>query len=228
MKGRGSFYSNPGEELASGDGAGHTRVMYCVIPAAGRSSRMGAWKPLLPWGAGTVCGAVVDAALSAGLKPVVVAGYRSGELIAAFSGRPEIVVAENPDWERGMLGSVRVGFGRVVEAARAAGAGVEGFFVAPADMPRLPADAFGRIAAELPRGAGPRAVFASRGGKLGHPVWVPAAFMPGIAALDPGSRLRDYLLGRPWSSVEVDDDGIFDDIDTPEAYAASLDAASRG
>jgi len=228
MKGRGSFYPNPDYELAEGAGAGHTRVMYCVIPAAGRSSRMGAWKPLLPWGAGTVCGAVVDAALSAGLRPVVVAGYRSGELAAAFSGRPEVVVVDNPDWERGMLGSVRAGFGRVVEVSRAAGGDVEGFFVAPADMPRLPSAAFGRVAAELSRGAVPRAVFAARGGRLGHPVWVPAAFMPGIAALDPGARLRDYLLERPWSSVEVEDDGIFDDIDTPEAYAASLDAASRG
>jgi molybdenum cofactor cytidylyltransferase len=182
---------------------------------------MGAWKPMLPWNATTVCGAVVDTALSAGLKAIVVAGYRADELIAEFAGRPEVVVVVNPDWELGMLGSVRTGFGRIGEP-------VAGFFVAPADMPRLPAAAFGLIAAELRDRAESRAIFAARSGRLGHPVWIPAAFMPDIASLDTGSRLRDYLLRRPWASVEVDDEGIFVDIDTPEAYAALRDATERG
>jgi CTP:molybdopterin cytidylyltransferase MocA len=49
----------------------------------------------------------------------------------------------------------------------------------------------------------------------------------GLAALEPDSRLREYLLASGWDSVEVDDDGIFADLDTPEAYAASHDAAMR-
>jgi molybdenum cofactor cytidylyltransferase len=191
----------------------------CVIPAAGRSSRMPAWKPLLPWGASTVCGAVVDAALAAGLLPVVVAGYRGDELAAAFSDRPEVAVVVNDDWERGMLGSIRTG----AEAARrlglASGAGgPEGFFVVPADMPRVPARAFGLVAAGAGAGTCPRSVFASRRERLGHPVWIPFAFVAGMAALDPDARLRTYLLSLPWSRVEVDDDGIFDDLDTPEEY----------
>ncbi|HPB66272.1 MAG TPA: NTP transferase domain-containing protein [Spirochaetales bacterium] len=192
---------------------------YCVIPAAGRSSRMGDWKPLLPWGRSTICGAVADAALAAGLRPVVVAGYRADELAAAFSGRPEVAVVVNRDWERGMLGSVRVG------AALPLSRG-SGFFVAPADMPRLPARAFERALAELDRleqaGEATRTLFASRAGRLGHPVWIPASVAVGLGALDPGLRLRDHLLGLPWSAVEVDDDGIFEDLDTPEAYREAI------
>ena len=70
---------------------------------------MGAWKPLLPWGGTTVCGAVVDTVLAAGLRPVLVAGYRARELFGAFADRPEVRLVENADWERGMLGSIRAG-----------------------------------------------------------------------------------------------------------------------
>jgi molybdenum cofactor cytidylyltransferase len=180
---------------------------------------MGAWKPMLPWGDTTMCGAVVDTVLSAGLHPVVVAGYRADELVAAFTGRPEVTVVVNQAWELGMLGSVGAG----VEALSRMATGYDGFFVAPADMPRLPAIAFALEIEEAERRAADgkaRAVFAARAERLGHPVWIPAAFVPGLAGRDPDSRLRDYLLSLSWTSVQVDDDGIFADIDTPETYAA--------
>ncbi|HUW70001.1 MAG TPA: nucleotidyltransferase family protein [bacterium] len=191
----------------------------CIIPAAGRSSRMGAWKPMLPWGDTTMCGAVVNTVLSAGLHPVVVAGYRADELVAAFMGRLDVTVVVNQAWELGMLGSVRAG----IEALSLIAAGFDGFFVAPADMPRLPAIAFALEIEEAERHAADGkacAVFAARAERLGHPVWIPAAFVPGLAGRDPDSRLRDYLLGHSWTSAQVDDDGIFADIDTPETYAA--------
>ena len=97
-------------------------------------------------------------------------------------------------------------------------------------MPRLPATAFAMVAAEADRletAGRPSAVFAASGSSLGHPVWIPAAMFGGLAGLEPDSRLRDYLLGAGWSSVQVDDDGIFADLDTPETYAASHEAAMR-
>ena len=184
---------------------------YCIIPAAGRSSRMGAWKPLLPWGATTMCGAVVDIVLAAGLKPIVVAGYKAEELKAAFTGRPEVLVVENRNWERGMTGSIVFG----ASFAR----GSAGFLVAPADMPRLPEQAFESVLKAASRLPG-TTVFAARGSRLGHPVWIPASLVRGISELEPNSRLRDYLLTMGWTSVQVDDDGIFADIDTPGAYEA--------
>ena len=190
---------------------------------------MGAWKPLLPWGATTVCGAVVETVLRAGLCPVLVAGYRASELFDAFADRPELRLVENPDWERGMLGSIRAGLSSIAAEAGGPG-GASGCFVALADMPRIPVAAFEAVAAEAARLAvegKPTAVFAALGGRLGHPVWIPAAMFGGLAALEPDSRLREYLLASGWDSVEVDDDGIFADLDTPEAYAASHDAAMR-
>ncbi|MDX9899171.1 MAG: nucleotidyltransferase family protein [Spirochaetia bacterium] len=198
---------------------------YCIIPAAGRSSRMGGWKPLLPWGSTTVCATVVDTVLSAGLKPLVVAGYRASELMAAFSDRPEIGIVVNDDWALGMLGSIRVGARRALALSlQDSGKEADGFFVAPADMPRLPPEAFIGIVSALDGRAGSTqgAIFAARGSRLGHPVWIPTAFLPEMTRLHPDSRLRDFLLGRPWTSVEIASDGIFIDIDTPEAYEAEL------
>lgn len=235
------------EQLETSDPA------YCLVPAAGRSARMKAWKPLLPWGETTVCGAVVDTVLAAGLRPLLVAGYRGAELASAFKGRPEVAVLVNPDWERGMLGSIRAGAeflyrqerkrytGGPDGPSREGGSGGEGrsggFFVVPADMPCVPVQAFKLILAALnPQGA-PRAVFASRDGRLGHPVWIPFAFVEGLAALEPDARLRDYLLTLSWTSVRVDDDGIFEDLDTPQDYElaraaqaaqADMKAAPRG
>jgi molybdenum cofactor cytidylyltransferase len=184
---------------------------FCVIPAAGRSSRMGAWKPLLPWRGTTMCGAVVDTVLAAGLKPIVVAGYRADELSAAFAARPDVLVVVNRAWEDGMTGSIAFGatFTR----------GAPGFLVAPADMPLLPAGAFKLVLEAAARHAD-TTVFAARGSRLGHPVWIPASLATKLSELGPDSRLRDFLLKAAWISVQVDDEGIFADIDTPETYRA--------
>jgi molybdenum cofactor cytidylyltransferase len=176
---------------------------------------MGDWKPLLPWGRTTMCGAVVDTALSAGLKPIVVAGYRARELVSAFGSRPGVLVVVNEAWELGMTGSIRCGASRIGEAP--------GFLVAPADMPRIPEAAFTLVierALEAVAAGTPLAVFAASGDKLGHPVWIPSSLLPGMASLDPGSRLREYLLTQAWTSVQVEDDGIFADFDTPDVYKA--------
>ena len=52
----------------------------CVIPAAGRSERMGTWKPVLPFGGSTIIQTVVTAALRARARVILVTGYRAEDL----------------------------------------------------------------------------------------------------------------------------------------------------
>jgi molybdenum cofactor cytidylyltransferase len=194
---------------------------WCVIPAAGASSRMGSWKPLLPWGSGTICTTVVDTVLSAGLRPVLVAGFRAGELAALFSQRANVLVVENKSWALGMLGSIQEG----IRAVLSTDPDCNGVFVTLSDMPRVPFHAFLLVREEADRldVAGKHSVvFAGKGGKLGHPVWIPMQALKTVLSLDPGGRLRDHLLSLPWMMVEVDDDGIHADIDTPGDYAAFM------
>ncbi len=81
-----------------------------VVAAAGRSQRMGRFKPLLPWKTSTVIATVVNTLHTAGADPVVcVIGYRADELRAALQRTPAII-AYNPQYAEGeMLQSYQTG-----------------------------------------------------------------------------------------------------------------------
>jgi molybdenum cofactor cytidylyltransferase len=179
----------------------------------------GDFKPLLAWKDKRLIDAVLECCLQAGVRPLVVSGYRGAELEAALSGYPGLATIRNDAWEAGMLGSIRLG---AKEALRIDPRG-DGFFVAPADMPLLPARALSALLAEARgrKSAGEQAValFPSAEGELGHPVWIPYSFLPDMEGLAPDGRLRAFIMGRSWASVELGDRGILLDIDTPDAYA---------
>ncbi len=179
----------------------------------------GEFKPLLPWKEGRLIDAVIAACAQGGARPLVVGGYNATELEAALAGYKGLAFIRNAAWERGMLGSIRLG---AREAHRLDPLG-RGFFVAPADMPLLPAKAFAALREEASRrwsaDEAPAALFPSYKGELGHPVWIPFDFLPAMEGLDPDGRLRSFLMGQPWASVEQADRGIVLDLDTPEAYA---------
>jgi hypothetical protein len=80
-----------------------------IVLAAGRSSRMGELKPLLPLGDGTVIGRAVGAYLEGGVSDVrVVVGWRGAE-VAAATADLGVDTVTNGGWQRGMFSSVAVG-----------------------------------------------------------------------------------------------------------------------
>src|SRR5919198_358687 len=87
-----------------------------VLLAAGRSRRMGAFKPLLPFGGVSVVEACVESLREAGVREVVVVvGHRAEEVRAALDGLPFVRFAVNdqPGSEMG------VSIARGVEAVSA-------------------------------------------------------------------------------------------------------------
>ena len=101
-----------------------------IVLAAGGSSRMGRNKLLLPFGEETVLRRSVRCAISAGLDPVlVILGYEAEWAQAELDGLPCRAIV-NPEWARGMNGSLAVGIDAVPVDALAA-------VVALADMPRV-------------------------------------------------------------------------------------------
>jgi len=195
----------------------------CVVAAAGASSRMGGFKPLLPLGGRAMVDIVASRAREAGCRVLVVVGYRGDEVARLFEGREGVVVVGNPRWEEGMLGSIQAALGLVRG---------EAFFCMNADMPLVPASAYGALAAardaryrSAPPGAGlpgaglpEAAFFAASGGREGHPVLIPSAWIPEILALPRGGRMRDFLAARQRELVELGDDAVLADVDTPEDY----------
>jgi molybdenum cofactor cytidylyltransferase len=198
-------------------------VFDCIIPAGGASSRMGSWKPLLPWLPGgegsprSVVEATVDAALASGCRVVLVGGYRGEELAELFAGRSGVEVVQNPGWERGMLGSIQRGLEAI---------GPFPFFTIPADMPLVGPEVYARLfeafVSGKAQGLPPRTLFASFRGEAGHPVFIPASLAPRILALQPGERLRPFLLGEEHLFVECSDEAVLVDLDDGAAYEAAL------
>lgn len=188
----------------------------CIIPAAGASTRMGAFKPLLSFGAATVVETTVAAALEAGLRVILVLGYRGGEIAELFmapSRAGSLVLVDNPRWAEGMMTSLQAALPHV-----------EGdhFATLPADMPLVTPALHLLLGAawETERAAGlsPVPLFASYLGEAGHPVLVPSTLIPGLLGLGPGERARPFLLARGGRLVDWPDPSVLTDLDTDDDY----------
>jgi len=196
-----------------------------IVLAAGLSTRMGAFKPLLPLGGKPLILRAIDALHYSGAigDIFVVTGHRAAEVEGALAGAG-VVAVFNPNFARGeMLSSVRAG----ISALAARGGRPEGFVLAFADQPAVLSSTIralvGAFHAQKPPLALPQ--FA---GRRGHPLVISAALMPEIAALGPAGTLRDVVHRHlPQAAlVTVDDRSVLDDLDTPEDFARAQ-AADR-
>jgi molybdenum cofactor cytidylyltransferase len=196
-----------------------------VILAAGRSSRMGAPKPLLPLGSSTVIERVVGSVLRAGVRDIVVVTGHEPERLApildALPARP----VHNAGYDAGMFSSVRTG-------VAALDPDVEAFFILPADYPLVRTEALERLIAIF-RGTGRSAHGpedtgrAGRGilhltccGRRGHPPLLSGRYREALLHASDDDDLRSFLQrhGGDEAEVEVEDLTILLDMDTAEDY----------
>ncbi len=184
-----------------------------VILAAGYSSRMGAWKPLLPVAGKPALQRCIETLTAAGALPAVVSGHRHGELSPLIRewGAEEIV---NPDYDKGMFTSVLAG------VRHFAANGAEAVLLLPCDCAAVPKEAVRQLIAC----AGDRGEYAlpTYEGKNGHPLFIPRRYFHEILHFDGPGGLKgartlheDTLLHlpMPWQGTVLD-------MDTPEDYAA--------
>jgi len=193
-----------------------------VILAAGCGRRMGAVKPLLDLGGTTAIERIVDAYRRAGVGALcAVIAPRAGGLAERLDAL-EVPRAVNPDPGRGMYSSVRVGAGFLRK-------GLAGFFVHPADLPLVRPETLRRLAASL--GDGIAVVHPVAAGRRGHPPLLAASLRARLPDAEPPGGLRGFLAAQPPESVaevEVADEGIFLDLDTPADYRRALRRIAAG
>ena len=176
----------------------------CIIPAAGASVRMGAWKPLLPFGGSTIIETVVAAALGACSRVVLVTGCRGGELAARFRSEARVIAIENPRWALGMFSSVQLGVSQVT---------TPWFFVTLGDMPWITPGTYEALG---DAGAGADVVFPVFGGRRGHPVLFHESVRDAVAAADPaGGSMRAIAEAFQVRDLAWPDRSVIRDIDTP-------------
>ena len=177
------------------------------MPAAGLSSRMGEWKLILPYQNSTILEVSIKHALKACSRVILVVGYRSDELIDMMRSYPRVEVVVNENYQLGMLSSIQLGIEQVCS---------DYFFVAHADMPCINPTIFHQLWQSRAQGA----VFPGSNVQSGHPVLINAALKESILLSPSTGSMKSILKNFPMSYLQLTDDGIHFDVDTPEAYQA--------
>jgi CTP:molybdopterin cytidylyltransferase MocA len=236
-----------------------------VIVAAGLSSRMGAYKPLMEIGGVSVARRVTGAFLEAGVSPiVVVTGHRAAELEAHLSAksankpeahlsafgadftvdsikitardasderRAEVLFVRNENYATtSMYESAKIGLSYILGRC-------ERVFFSPIDVPLFTADTVRRLMKSDAQIVKP--VYE---GKEGHPILIDAKLIPALIGLGRACGATPDAEGRTSQGglsaalagfenvterVEVDDEGILYDADTPEDMAGLLEVLKR-
>lgn len=190
-----------------------------VILAAGWSSRMGAFKPLLPFGGSTVLGHTVGIMRAAGIDDIFVVIGNEAEAMKAEATRLGVVAVTNADFDSGMFSSVKAGVAAVP-------ADVAGIVLLPVDIPLLRSSTVARVV-EAARGGDAPVVHPIFRGERGHPPFIRRTLFDEI--LTGQGRLRDILERHVRLSLEVPvfDRGCLSDMDYPEDYARLKAALAR-
>ncbi len=192
-----------------------------VILAAGLSSRMGQFKPLLPFGTQTVLEKVIAAFTAASVAPViVVGGHRFNQLREIIANTTARAVF-NPDYRQGMFSSVKAGLKALPQKATA-------FFVHPVDMPLVTTDIIGTLMRAHQVHPG-NIIYPSHAGKRGRPPLIPMHLLPAILQAKDRGGLRAVLdmFSEHIIEIPVDDPGIFEDMDYPDDYHRLLHENSK-
>ncbi len=184
-----------------------------VVLAAGLSTRMGAFKPLLPLDGRTVLEGAIATLREGGVADVVVVtGHRGDELTAAIA-RAGARRVHNPRYEEGMYTSVQAGVAALSDDLAA-------FFLLPCDIPRAGAATVRQLARARHEAGDPAVIYPVHRRRRGHPPLIAARLIPGILRAEPRGGLREVLHGFAGEVIEVkvDQPGILRDLDTWESY----------
>jgi molybdenum cofactor cytidylyltransferase len=182
-----------------------------IVLAAGRSTRMGHFKLLADVAGKPMLRHVVQAVLAAPLRPVIVVTGNEAEAVRAALAGLDVTFVHNPRYADGLATSLAAGIAAVPGPCM-------GALVALGDMPQVTAAMMSALDAAF---RPDHVVVPVRGGEIGNPILWPRTAFAAMAALtgDAGARkLLPQFAGRVLQ-VEVGQDGIFTDVDTPEALA---------
>jgi CTP:molybdopterin cytidylyltransferase MocA len=171
-------------------------MISAILLAAGRSRRMGAFKPLLPFGERTVIEACIGNLLAGGSDEivVVVSGTRVGELRERLAHLP-VRFAVNFDAESEMGVSIARGVEGVSTGARAV-------LVALADQPAIAPSTISFLIA-AGKSNEKRLIVPEYEGRGGHPVWIDLSFRAELQNLPPQRGLRALFEAHSEEALRV-------------------------
>jgi len=186
--------------------------MICaIVLAAGRSRRMGRQKLLLPFGASTVIGHIVDQVLASKVHDAyVVVGSDEAAVAEALGDRP-VHLIRNPEPQAEMLSSVRCGL-------RALPPGCCAVVVVLGDQPGVSCSLVNALI-DAHFGSGKGLVVPVHEGRRGHPLLLAIGYREEVLTAHDAVGLRGMLQAHPEDVLEVEaDSAATSDMDRPEDY----------
>lgn len=184
-----------------------------ILLAAGGSSRLGRPKQLLLYQGRTLLRHAAETAFASGCRPVVVVlGAQADRLRAEIAGL-EVVIADNPDWARGMGSSVRAGL-RALEASAPDAAGV---VLMLCDQPLITAASLDALVQSHIDTSAPL-VASEYGGTRGVPAFFGRSLFPDLLALKGEQGAKAVLAAHASEVVALPLPAGVWDVDTASDY----------
>lgn len=193
-----------------------------VIVAAGMSSRMKAFKPMLSLRGSTIIKTVISSLRSAGVGEIaVVTGNKAGLLTEHLSATG-ITCLYNPNYETTeMFDSAKIGLNYLKDRC-------DRIFFLPGDVPLFSKRSLKILTAEMDRD-GCEILMPVHDGKSGHPILLDNSVIPFLVSYQGSGGLKgaiDYFPGLK-RTIQLDDIGMTLDADRPEDYERLKDYAGR-
>lgn len=186
-----------------------------VLLAAGLSSRAGPRNKLLVPAPGDPASRPMiqvsaETLLLSRARPVIVVTGHEVPLIAAALEGYDVAFAHNPDFQRGMAGSLAAGIAAVPDAAQAA-------IVALGDMPNLEPATLDALISAFDPTAGRSICIPVQAGRRGNPVLFGREHFAELRQLNGDRGGKAVVQSNPAAvvNVPVDDPGIHLDFDNP-------------
>ena len=185
-----------------------------LITAAGMSSRMGSFKPMLNIGSLTVAQRVVTTFKQAGIERIVMITGYNAQILERHLSSEGIIFLNNENYATThMFDSVKIGLEYLKDKC-------DGVLMTPVDIPLFTANTVKKLLSSDKALACPECE-----GKTGHPIFLRSSLIPGILK-DSGERGLQGALersGEEMFKIPVQDPGTLHDADTPEDYSKLLE-----
>ena len=184
-----------------------------IILAAGKSSRMGQPKMLLPWGDRTVLTHVISVFQNAEVEDILVVTGGFREQVEELVSGSNVKTVFNNEFEKSeMLTSIQCGLRALTRQTQAVLIGL-------GDQPQVQEGTVRKVC-EAFRESKSNLVVPSYRMRRGHPWLVARPLWEEILEMQPPQSPRDLLNGHTQEIeyVTIDNPSIMQDLDTPEDY----------
>ncbi|WP_297418224.1 nucleotidyltransferase family protein [Clostridium sp.] len=179
-----------------------------IVLAAGLSSRMEKYKMSLKIGDKTVIERCIESMYDLCSDVIVVGGYNYSTIAELLRPYEKVKLIFNENYMDGMFSSVKAALTQVKN---------EKFFLIPGDYPVIKKDTYKQMLK-----AEGNIIIPVYMRKKGHPILCNSNLIHKIIDDLNYKSLRDFINNNSFTSVEVEDEGIFMDLDTMEDYEKTL------